>query len=409
MKLVKQVQLKSSLLFDDLSIRAKNLFNYANYLIRQHLFQTGKWLRYHELYTIVKDHDAYTSFKELAGSHPPQQLLKTLDRDWKSFFNAIKVWKSDKTKFKERPRIPKYKKKNGRHLVIWTKLQCRVKGGYFLLTRKLVKKGFPKIPLKNIPQINESNYKGARLVPFHDTYKFEMIYEVEPEDLGLDKGRAVGLDIGVSNLVAMSNNIGEPPIVIKGGAVKSINQYFNKRLARLRSIAKKMNAKYETKRIKRLFRVRNNKIKDIFHKISRKIIDYCVENNIGTIIGGYNSEWKQRVSLGRRNNQNFVGIPFLKLIHQIQYKAKLVGVSVRLVSEEYTSQRCSSCGVIDKTNRKHRGLYVCKRCGAVMNADINASRNILRKGVLESSTIPIISVGIENRGGMNPPSVVAVT
>lgn len=228
MRLVKQVQLKPSKILTDLCVRSKNLFNSANYVIRWHFFNTGRWVRYTELYERLRHHEAYKSFKELAGSHAPQQLLKTLDKSWKSFFNAIKARKSKTNNPK--PNMPKYKPKKGKHLVIWTKLQSRVKNNEFLLTKKLILKGFKEIPLENTP-ITKDNYIGARLVPYCDRYIFEIIYEKEIVDLELTEDNIAGLDLGVSNLVAMSNNIGLKPMIIKGGVVKSVNQYYNKQVA----------------------------------------------------------------------------------------------------------------------------------------------------------------------------------
>jgi len=256
--------------------------------------------------------------------------------------------------------------------------------------------GFPKIPT------DLENIKGVRIVPFGDRYNVELIYDYELEDLGLDKNNVMGIDLGLTNLVTASSNIGVKPLIIKGGVVKSVNQFYNKQLARYKSFSKKCNDIDVTNRILRLHRKRNNKIKDFFHKTSRMAITHCVQNDIGTIVIGYNEGWKQKVNLGRRTNQNFVSVPFLKLIQQIEYKAELVGITVIRTSEEYTSQTCSHCGVIDKTNRKHRGLYVCKACGMVLNADVNASINIIQKGIPKS-------FGIGNRGQLDCPEVLVVS
>ena len=146
-------------------------------------------------------------------------------------------------------------------------------------------------------------------------------------------------------------------------------------------MSKICNKKECTQKIIRLHRKRNNKIKDFFHKTSRKIVNHCIKNNIGKIIIGYNEGWKQNINIGKRNNQNFVSLPFLKLIQQIEYKSEMVGIEVVRTTEEYTSQKCSQCGIIRKANRKYRGLYICKSCGLKINADVNASQNILKKEI----------------------------
>ena len=159
-----------------------------------------------------------------------------------------------------------------------------------------------------------------------------------------------------------------------------------------------------TNRILKIHRKRNNKIRDFFHKSSRKLVNHCIEHNIGTLVVGYNEGWKQNINIGKKNNQNFVSIPFLKLIQQIEYKAEMVGITVIRTSEEYTSQMCSCCGLVKKSNRKYRDLYICDNCGSALNADVNASKNILHKEVPKSNSNRMGN-RIGNRGLLNSPIV----
>ena len=334
--------------------------------------------------------------EEICGSHPPQQVLKQVDRNFKSFFIAIKVWKRTPSKFKGMPKLPHYKRKNGKNLVYFTSLQCRLKNGCVFLTNKMMKLGFSKIKTDLI------SVKGLRIIPLGDRYNIELIYNYEPEDLHLDKNNIMGIDLGLNNIVTASDNIGKTPFIIKGGILKSINQFYNKELAKYKSLSKNRNKKEITNRILKIHRKRNNKVRDFFHKTSRKVINHCIINNIGTIVIGYNEGWKQNVNIGSRNNQNFVSIPFLKLIQQIEYKSEMIGITVIRTSEDYTSQACSSCGIIKKSNRKYRGLYVCSECGSVLNADVNASKNILKKGVPKSKWIG-------DRGCLNHPVVLKIS
>ena len=395
MQLVQQVQFKRSNLLDEITFLSKNLFNVATYTVRQRFFKDRHWIRYNELWKLLKTHESYRKLQESCGSHPPQQVLKQVDRNFKSFFKAIKVWKNEKSKFKGMPKLPRYKRKNGHNVVYFTSLQCRLKDGHVLLTQKMENLGFPKIKtaLKSV--------KGVRIVPFGDRYNIELIYDYEPKDLHLNENNVLGIDLGLNNIVTASDNIGNKPLIIKGGVVKSINQFYNKQLSKYKSMAKKCNDTDITGRILRLHRKRNNKMRDFFHKTSRKVVNYCISNNIGTIVIGYNEGWKQEIAIGKRNNQNFVSVPFLKLVRQVEYKSEMVGIKVVKVSEEYTSQTCSSCGVVRKSNRKYRGLYICKNCGVVLNADVNASRNILQKGVPKSKWIG-------DRGCLNHPVVLKV-
>ena len=395
MQLVRQVQFKRSNLLDEIAFLSKNLFNVATYTVRQRFFMDRHWTRYNELWRLLKSHEAYKKLQETCGSHPPQQVLKQVDRNFKSFFKAIKMWKKEPSIFQGIPRLPHYKRKNGRNLVYFTSLQCRLKDGFVLLTRKMERLGFPRI------KTDLESVKGVRIVPFGDRYNIELIYDYEPRDLYLNEDNVLGIDLGLNNIVTASDNVGNNPLIIKGGVVKSINQFYNKQLAKYKSLGKICNNTELTKRILKLHRKRNNKIRDFFHKTSRKVINYCISNDIGTIIVGYNEGWKQKVKIGKKNNQNFVSIPFLKLVRQIEYKSEMVGIKVVRITEEYTSQTCSSCGVVRKSNRKYRGLYACKDCGLVLNADVNASRNMIQKGVPESKWLG-------DRGCLNHPLVLKI-
>jgi len=395
MQLVKQVQLPRSKVLDAVTFASKNLFNVASYAIRQRFFLDQHWIRYHELWKMLKSHPDYAKLQELCGSHPPQQVLKQVDRNFKSFFNALKVWKHTPSRFTGRPKLPYYKPKNGRNVLYFTSQQCGVKDGYLHLTHKMKNIGFPKI------KTTLGTVKGVRIVPYGDRYTIEMIYDYTPQDLLLDKTHVMGIDLGLQNIVTTSDNSGSPPLIIKGGVVKSVNQFYNKQLAKYKSVAKRCNDTNITTRIQRLHRKRNNKIRDFFHKTSRMVINHCIAQNIGTIVIGYNEGWKQEIKIGRRNNQNFVSVPFLTLVRQIEYKAEMVGIQVIRTTEEYTSQTCSGCGVIKKSNRKHRGLYVCHDCGTVLNADVNASNNILHKGVPQS-------IRIGDRGRLSRPVVLTI-
>ncbi len=308
----------------------------------------------------------------------------------------MKKWKIHSAKYQGRPKLPQYKRKNGRNIVNFTSLQCILKEGFVLLTKKMEKLGFPRI------KTDLTMVKGVRIVPFGDRYTIELIYNYDPKDLHLNGINALGIDLGLNNIVTASDTMGNIPLIIKGGVIKSINQFYNKQLSKYKAIAKKCHKMEIANRIKKLHRKRNNIIQDFFHKTSRKVVNYCISNNIGVIIIGYNERWKQEINIGKKNNQNFVSVPFLKLVQQLEYKSEMVGIKVIRTSEEYTSQACSSCGVICKSNRKYRGLYVCKDCGMVLNADVNASINILQKEVPKSQWIG-------DRGCLSRPLVLEIS
>lgn len=208
----------------------------------------------------------------------------------------------------------------------------------------------------------------------------------EINDLLLNKDNVCGIDLGVRNIVTMANNIGLQPIVIKGGIVKSINQYYNKIRKRLMSIKDKQNYSHWTRRMKKLDLDRYNKLENCFHQISKLLVDYWITNSIGTVVIGYNHGWKQEVNIGKINNQNFVSIPFWEFIKKIMYKAYLVGIEVLLTSESHTSK----CSFLDSEPVEHREKYVGRRFsrdlfrasnGKIINADVNAAYNIMKKAI----------------------------
>lgn len=381
-----QIQYPTNLLFTDLCVLSKNLYNRANYLVRQEFFNNRKWLHYSTLYHQLKTEPVYRALKELSDSYIPQQVLRLVEQVWRSFFNALKVWKKEPTKFQAKPRPPGYKPKNGMQIISFTKPTVRISNSIICFPKNIVKRGFPQIPVGKFPFIDNTTI-SARLLPFYDRFTLELIYEVDsvPKLNSQTFSKVIGLDLGVNNLVTSSDGL-----LVKGGVVKSINQWYNKQLAKYKSLAAKRKHSTKTFRIMRLGRHRTNKLRDFLHKTSRLIISHCLANHIGTIVIGYNERWKQHCRLGKRNSQNFINIPFLKFVQMLEYKANHAGITVIRISEAYTSQQCSSCGMVASENRRSRGLYICKTCGERLNADFNAAKNILDRYLSSPSSFQVV-------------------
>lgn len=183
--------------------------------------------------------------------------------------------------------------------------------------------------------------------------------------------------------------------IINGKVIKSLNRWYNKKKARLMSY---VGDKGTSRRIRRISLYRNCWIDDKMHKISKYIVNFCVSNNIGRIIIGLNKEWKQKINIGRRNNQHFVSIPHSKLIDKIMYKAKLLGIEVVTHEESYTSKIDHLAFEEMKYQdnylgkRKRRGLFQSS-IGKLINADINGAIGIARKVVGDSCINTIVSSG----------------
>jgi putative transposase len=307
-----------------------------------------------------------------------QQIIILLGKNWKSFFKAIKNWSKNRVKYTGKPNLPKYKDKNGRQIVFFDYMQGRFKDNKYYFPGQDRRKEF-----YIDTNINKQSFKLLRIVPYGNCYKIEIVYIKEIEDKLEYNNNYIAIDLGVNNLATLTNNIGLQPIIINGKILKSINCYYNK----IRAKAMSYIDKGTSNRIKRIDAKRNNIINTYMHKISRYIINYCIENNIDNIIIGRNKDWQRNSNIGRKNNQIFVQIPFEDLIRKIQYKAEENGILVNIIPEEYTSQSSFIDNDIlpDKYGdyefsgkRIKRGLYKSKN-GILINSDVNGSYNIMRK------------------------------
>ena len=315
--------------------QTKNLYNYANYLVRKEFVESGKWLRYYELCKFLRQDRDYPDYTNMPAAKSAQQTLRLLDANWNSFFKSIKDWSKNKDKYSGRPKLPKYKPKDGQMVLFVTNQQVKQTGDVLTFPKSF--RGFTIKPrcvtLGNFEKLNQ-----VRIVPCNQIFCVEIVYSIAINDAPLhDNGRIMSIDLGLDNLATIVTNTGLQPIIVNGKGLKSTNQYFNKKKAHYQSIAKQVNDKNYTNRLYQLTRKRNFKIEDALHKISRFIVDTAVSNQITTVVIGNNRGWKQSISLGRKTNQSFVTIPHQKLIEKICYKAKLHGIRVIITEESYTS------------------------------------------------------------------------
>ena len=364
-------------LIKDLCHLSKNLYNAALYDVRQYYFETKSyrtWQSQKLVFTKNHNPDYYALQSNLAG-----EVLMQVGRQFIGFFND----KSNKKK-----KIPKYKNKNGYNIITFPKLTISkyIKFDRYkqLYTYTLCKKSYNlKI------QSSKPNIKMVKFVydEAKDLIKCFKIYEVEQPELKSDNSRYFSIDPGLNNIVSIYNNIGIRPFLYNGRPIKSINQYYNKTNAKLRSELP-TNVK-SSKRLKQLSFKRNNKIDYEMHKISTHIINEAVKNDISKIFIGNNIGWKSTIKMGKRNNQNFVNIPHTKLFNQLLYKGLLNGIEVIFTEESYTSKASffdkDELPIYDESTkhkfsgrRIKRGLYKDSK-GNIWNADLNGAANIMRK------------------------------
>jgi IS605 OrfB family transposase len=372
-------------LIDAAAFASKNLYNAALYEMRQaYLFQ-GRSLTYTEMDKRMQQHEAYQALPAKVS----QQVLMQLDTAWKGFFEALKAYEENPSKFLGRPKLPKYKHKTeGRNILVYT-VQAISKRG---LKHGLVQPSMLPISVKT--QQDPEKIDQVRIVPRNGSYVVEVIYTKEPVQANVDPSFCVGIDLGVTNLAAIaSNQEGFVPRLVNGRPVKAWNQWYNKRMKELKKRLPKADRDRVTRQMERITNTRNRCIDHYLHTASKRIVDFLVENGIGTVIIGKNPLWKQECAMGRKNNQNFVFIPHARFIDMLTYKAALVGIQVEVREESYTSkasfldldpiptykpddetQHVFSGKRIGKRNRLYRTKDGRKIC-----ADVNGAYNILRK------------------------------
>ena len=384
---------------------AKNLTNEAIYNVRQYYFTEGEFLKYEKNYTLLKTSSNYKAL----NSNMAQQILKEVDGSFKSFFGLLKLAKQGRYAFKD-CKLPYYLPKDGyATLVIGF---VRLNGNKLVLPfSNSFKKTHKTIEIAIPPVLLDKKVKEIRIIPKANARFFEVqyIYKAECIQRNLNTNNALALDLGINNLVTAVSSKGKS-FIIDGRRLKSINQWFNKENARLQSIKDKQHfGKKTTNRQKTIARNRNNKVNDYMNKAACKVIDYCIANDIGTLIVGYNETFQRGSNIGKQNNQNFVNIPYGLLRSKLEYLCELNDIIFVKQEESYTSKASfwdkDEMPVYNADNpteyqfsgtRVHRGLYKTAN-GKTFNADINGALNIMRKSSVVDMNI------LYSRGEVDTP------
>lgn len=361
---------------DELCFQSKNVYNQCNYIIRQEFFNSKTILKYCDLNKILKSTEC---FKQL-GSNSAQMVTKQVCQNWKSFLVGVSDYSKNSSKYLGKPKIPSYKSKDGRNICTLTNMQTQIKDNYLFFAFKRMK------PFNNLIRTNiKGHHLSTRIIPRGSCYILEIVYEKEyTYDYNLDKNRKVSIDLGLNNFATVVNNIGVTPIVINGRGIKSYNCYWNKRISKLKSIAKIVNDLDWTKQLQLLTNKRYFKMEHFMHCASKWIIDYCVYNDIGTIVIGHNKEWKQNCNLHSISNQQFVQIPYNQFINKLKYKCEDYNIDFYETEESYTSgtsfldneQPIKSN--YNKNRRISRGLFRSNN-NILINADVNGAYQIMKK------------------------------
>ena len=384
---VKHLSKEDYITIKELCHTAKDLANKAIYNVRQYYFAEGEFLKYEKNYVLLKNSPNYKAL----NSNMAQQILKEVDCSFKSFFGLLKLAKQGKYAFKD-CKLPHYLPKDGYTTLIIGFV--RLNGNKLVLPfSNSFKKTHKPVEITIPPILLDKTIKEIRIIPKTNARFFEIqyIYEAECIQRNLNTNNALALDLGVNNLVTAVSNSGKS-FIIDGKRLKSINQWFNKENARLQSVKDKQRfGKKPTNKQKAAARNRNNKVNDYMNKTARMVMNYCINNDIGTLIVGYNETFQRNSHIGKQNNQNFVNIPYGQLRNKLEYLCKLNGIVFVKQEESYTSKSSfwdrDDIPVYNADNpkeypfsgkRTHRGLYKTAS-GKTINADINGALNIMRK------------------------------
>ena len=358
---------------DYLALQSKHLYNAATYIQRQYFFETKKYYNSIDIYHQTKNLEAYRYLPTKVS----KQIVRRVSEAWNSWLAALKDWSKHQGKYLGQPKMPGYKhKERGRNVVIYP---------IDAISKPALTKGIVKLSQSNIQLPTKAkDVDQIRIVPKLNHYVIEVVYTVNESVKSTGKYSA-GVDLGLNNLMAAtSNHPGVKPLLINGRPLKSINQFFNKRVRLAQSIE-------AWRQVKELNSKRDRRIDNYLHTVSRRVIDWCQLNDIGQLIIGNNSGWKQDINIGKKNNQQFTKIPHAKLINLLTYKTNLAGIDVVITEESYTSKASALDGdklpvYKEKSDNKpvfsgkriQRGLYKTSS-GKIINADTNGSLNIARK------------------------------
>ena len=393
-------------------IESKEIYNYANYIIRQIFFKKSKNNKYNmdfvdeypelkALFTkyIEEDKQFTTLFYQIirkfvrlkefsVNTKIVHSIIRRLKSDWDSYwalFNLVKNKQYDKS-----INIPKYKKQYN-----------LVEYGNQVLSKKKLKLGFigtdkmqQGIKIANFHKY--LNCKCFRIFYKNNNFICELIYEKEINDQTISTGKAASIDLGLENLFTVAFNYNKKGISFKGTKLKSINQYFNKEKSKLQSLLPKN--QYSSKRINHLFYKREEQLRNVIGFYSNRLMELLVNEGISTLVIGHNKDWKNKINIGKVNNQNFVNIPFNKVINIIKYKAEDLGIKCIEQEESYTSKASfldnDNIPTFDEDeNKKYtfsgkritRNLYQTKN-NQIIDADLNGALNIMKKANIEMLT-----------------------
>jgi putative transposase len=368
---------------EEITTVSRQLYNTAQFTQRQGFFYGWGTQTLICLDTLFKQNENYKSLPAKVA----QLVLKQNADGWIAYYKALSAYKVDSAKFTGRPKPPNY-----------IDVKNLVKFNNQAISKREFSKGSVvpsmspiRIPVK--PGLKFDDLCEVRIIPKTGCFVIEVVYEILPNShffCSLNPGLNAAIDIGLDNLATIVfNDLAIQPIIVNGKPLKSANQFYHKQVAKFRGIL--ANGKGKSRRIASLVNNRNQFVDSYLHQSTFRIASEFVSLGVTHVSIGKNEQWKTRLNLGKRTNQNFTQIPHAKFIEMLTYKLERVGITVKVTEESYTSkasfidwdiiptyQPNNKVKHVFSGRRVKRAWYISKT-GLKIHADVNGALNIGRK------------------------------
>ena len=399
------------------------LTNMGIYYARQLYFKARKGIGKYDLEKEYKANNHYKVFYSQAA----QQILRTVAESFESYYGLIKAYREGI--ITNKPKLPSYRKKGGLATVSYPKQALKLKEEGIRVPLGRTCKCWFGIDSFYIPipsNLDFAEIKELRILPRNKCFYFEFVYKKEVKKVKLNPDNVLGIDPGLVNWLTCVSNV-DTSFIIDGKHLKSMNRWYNKQVS---TIKENKPQGFWNNKLAAITEKRNRQVKDGINKAARIVINHCLENNIGTIIFGWNKGQKDSINMGGKNNQKFVQIPTAKLKERIAQLCEQYGIQFIETEESYTSKASfldgdylpiygekpkgasgevssPACDARDdwkpSGKRTQRGLYRTANNWYV-NADCNGAANIIRKQVsITSSILRNISLEQVSRGVLTRP------
>jgi putative transposase len=381
---------------------SNKLANCGTYYARQLFFKTGKIPSKFDLHRELANNSHFGAMYSQAA----QQCLTTVAESFKSYIGLLKGTKNSTVT--QKPKLPGYRK-GGFNLVTFPGQAIKLKDGklrFPLGTKVKVWFGVDAFYVPMPSNLEQKNIKEYRILPRNNEFYLELIYKISSPKPDVNIENVLSIDHGLNNWLTCVSNLGTS-FLIDGRKLKSVNQWYNKRISVLKE---NQPQGFWSKQLASITEKRNRHMRDAVNKAARVVVNHCLENKIGTVIFGWNVGQKDSINLGSKTNQKFVQIPTAKLKNRIAQLCEQYGIKFIETEESYTSKASfldndflptfgeKPKGWKESGKRVSRGLYYSQD-GTKINADCNGASNIFRKVAVK---LGLSSSGI-SRGALISP------